>query len=110
MDMVALAMRLLELIAMSLRLQPGRFEDFFKDHTSSLRLNHYPPCPCPSPHLALGVGHKDPGVLTILTQDEVGGLQVKRKSDSQWVGIKPIANAYVVNVGDVCNAGIHYHA
>ncbi|XP_054778766.1 flavanone 3-dioxygenase 2-like [Prosopis cineraria] len=99
-DMAELAMRLLELIAMSLGLPPRRFEEFLKDQTSSVRLNCYPPCP--SPELALGVGHhKDPGVLTILAQDDVGGLEVKRKSDGQWVGVKPIPNAYIINVGDV---------
>ncbi|XP_054778984.1 protein DMR6-LIKE OXYGENASE 2-like [Prosopis cineraria] len=99
-DMVELAMRLLELIAMSLGLPPRRFEEFFKDQTSNVRLNRYPRCP--SPHLALGVGrHKDAGVLTILAQDDVGGLEVKRKSDGQWVGVKPIPNAYIINVGDV---------
>ncbi|XP_028797926.1 protein DMR6-LIKE OXYGENASE 2-like [Neltuma alba] len=99
-DMVELASRLMELISMSLGLPPRRFEDFFKDHTSSTRINRYPPCP--SPELALGVGpHKDPGVLTILAQDEVGGLEVKRKSDGQWVGVKPIPNTYIINLGDV---------
>ncbi|KAK4258727.1 hypothetical protein QN277_005143 [Acacia crassicarpa] len=98
-EMVALAMRLLELVAMSLGLPPGRFEDFFKDQTSNVRLNCYPSCP--SPDLALGVGHhKDPGVLTILAQDDVGGLEVKRKSDGQWVGVKPVPDAYIINLGD----------
>ncbi|XP_028765875.1 probable 2-oxoglutarate-dependent dioxygenase At5g05600 [Neltuma alba] len=99
-DMVELATRLMELIAMSLGLPPRRFEDFFKDHTSSGRINRYPPCP--TPELALGVGpHKDPGVLTILAQDEVGGLEVKRKSDGQWVAVKPTPNAFIINLGDV---------
>ncbi|KAK4258725.1 hypothetical protein QN277_005142 [Acacia crassicarpa] len=99
-DMLELATRLMELIAMSLGLPARRFEEFFRDHTSSGRINRYPPCP--SPELVLGVGpHKDPGVLTILAQDEVGGLEVKRKSDGQWIGVKPIPDAYIINLGDV---------
>ncbi|XP_028776030.1 flavanone 3-dioxygenase 2-like [Neltuma alba] len=99
-EMVELGKRLMELIAMSLGLPAGRFEEFLKDPTSTMRLNYYPPCP--SPHLTLGVGrHKDPGVLTILAQDDVGGLEVKRKSDGQWVAVKPIPNAYIINVADV---------
>nr|AFK34917.1 unknown [Lotus japonicus] len=83
-EMEKLAFKLLELIALSLGLEAKRFEQFFtKDQTSFIRLNHYPPCPFP--HLALGVGrHKDAGGLTILAQDEVGGLEVKRKADQQW--------------------------
>ncbi|KAL5054080.1 hypothetical protein RYX36_034762 [Vicia faba] len=95
-----LAYRLLELIALSLGLEAKRFEEFFKDQTSFIRFNHYPPCPYP--HLALGVGrHKDAGALTILAQDEVGGLEVKRKSDQEWVLVKPTPDAYIINVGDI---------
>ncbi|XP_048337567.1 protein DMR6-LIKE OXYGENASE 1 [Ziziphus jujuba] len=95
-----LAFKLLELIALSLGLPENRFSGYFNGHTTSIRINYYPPCPFP--HLALGVGrHKDPGVLTILAQDDVAGLQVKRKSDGEWITVKPTPNAYIVNVGDV---------
>ncbi|KAK9691150.1 hypothetical protein RND81_09G179400 [Saponaria officinalis] len=95
-----LAFKLMELIALSLQLEPHRFDGFFKDHTSFVRLNYYPPCPCP--HLVLGVTrHKDAGGLTILAQDDVGGLQVRRKSDGEWVSVKPDPAAFIVNVGDI---------
>ncbi|CAK8577563.1 unnamed protein product [Lathyrus sativus] len=95
-----LAFKLLELIALSLGVEAKRFEEFFKDQTSFIRFNHYPQCP--SPHLALGVGrHKDAGALTILAQDEVGGLEVKRKSNQEWVLVKPTPDAYIINVGDI---------
>ncbi|KAK8647989.1 hypothetical protein V6N13_128753 [Hibiscus sabdariffa] len=94
-----LCYKLLELIALSLGLPSNRFHGYFDDHTALMRLNHYPPCPCPE--LALGVGrHKDAGALTIVAQDDVGGLQVKRKSDGVWVPVKPTPNALVINVGD----------
>lgn len=99
-EMEKLAFKLMELIALSLGLPADRFQGFFKDQTSFIRLNHYPPCP--SPHLALGVGrHKDAGPLTILAQDDVGGLEVKRKSDGVWIRVKPTPNAYIINVGDM---------
>lgn len=95
-----LAMKLMELIALSLGLPANKFKDYFKDQTSFMRLNHYPPCPFP--HLALGVGrHKDPGCLTILAQDDVGGLEVRRKSDGEWISVKPTPDAYIVNVADI---------
>ncbi|KAL6012515.1 hypothetical protein ACLOJK_003004 [Asimina triloba] len=95
-----LAFQLLELISLSLNLPAKRLTEYFKDQSSRLRLNHYPPCP--SPDLALGVGrHKDGGALTVLAQDDVGGLNVKRKADGQWVRVKPIPNSYVINVGDI---------
>ncbi|KAK7400846.1 hypothetical protein VNO78_12154 [Psophocarpus tetragonolobus] len=96
-----LSFKLMQLIAMSLGLDAKRFEEFFmKDQTSFIRLNHYPPCPYP--HLALGVGrHKDAGALTILAQDEVGGLEVKRKAEQEWILVKPTPDAYIINVGDI---------
>jgi isopenicillin N synthase-like dioxygenase len=92
--------QLMELVALSLGLPGDKFHGFFKDQTSFIRLNHYPPCP--SPHLALGVGrHKDDGALTILAQDNVGGLEVKRKTDGEWIRVNPTADAYIINVGDI---------
>ncbi|CAM8907059.1 unnamed protein product [Rhodiola kirilowii] len=95
-----LAFKLLELISLSLGLNADKLKGFFKEETSFVRLNHYPPCP--APNLALGVGrHKDGGALTVLAQDEVGGLEVKRKSDGEWILVQPIPNAYIINVGDI---------
>lgn len=91
----------MELIALSLGLAAEKFNGWFKQNQLSMvRLNHYPPCPFP--HLALGVGrHKDSGALTVLAQDHVGGLQVKRKSDGQWIPVKPTPHAFIINVGDL---------
>ncbi|KAK4258717.1 hypothetical protein QN277_005135 [Acacia crassicarpa] len=94
--------KLMELIALSLGLPAERFHGYFEEkQLSILRLNYYPPCPFP--HLALGVGrHKDSGALTLLAQDdEVAGLEVKRKSDGEWIPVKPVPRAIVVNVGDI---------
>ncbi|XP_070662264.1 gibberellin 20 oxidase 2-like [Malus domestica] len=91
-----LALKLLGLIALSLGLPENRFNSYFEDRTSFIRLNHYPPCP--SPQLAIGVGrHKDSGALTVLSQDDVGGLEVMRKADGEWI----TPNAYIINVGDI---------
>nr|UXL73228.1 2-oxoglutarate-dependent dioxygenase GA 2-oxidase [Jasminum sambac] len=99
-EMIKLAYKLLELIALSLGLPRTRLNGFLTDHGSFLRLNRYPPCP--APHLVLGVGrHKDPNSFTILAQDDVGGLEVKRKIDGEWVLVKPTPSAYIINIGDI---------
>ncbi|XP_054785656.1 protein DMR6-LIKE OXYGENASE 1-like [Prosopis cineraria] len=100
-EMEKLAFKLLELIALSLGLETKKFHGYYlKDQSSFIRFNHYPPCP--SPDLALGVGrHKDPGALTILAPDEVEGLEVRRKSDQQWIRVKHIPQAFIINIGDV---------
>ncbi|KAF5950487.1 hypothetical protein HYC85_012480 [Camellia sinensis] len=62
-----------------------------------MRLNNYPPCF--RAHDTLGTGpHRDPNSLTILHQDNVGGLQVF--VDQQWHSILPNSQAFVVNIGD----------
>ncbi len=47
-----------------------------------------------------GVGaHKDSGFLTLLAQDDVGGLEVEL--DGCWVPATPIPGTFVVNIGEI---------
>lgn len=47
-----------------------------------------------------GVGeHTDYGLLTILRQDDAGGLQVK--SRSRWIDAPPIPQSFICNIGDM---------
>ena len=81
-------------------------------HSSTVRLNHYPvgdPVPMNErgglPELgatALGY-HTDPGVLTLLLQDDTGGLQVQAR-DGSWLDIPPTPGTIVVNLGDCMQA------
>ena len=49
----------------------------------------------------MGIGaHTDYGFLTILSQDSVGGLQV-RSHDGRWVSAPPIEGALIINIGDL---------
>ena len=43
--------------------------------------------------------HTDSSVLSILNQDQVGGLQVLK--DNKWFGVKPLSNTLIVNLGDM---------
>ncbi|XP_028114429.1 gibberellin 20 oxidase 1-like, partial [Camellia sinensis] len=86
---------LMELLGVSLGVGPTHLREFFEGNESIMRLNNYPPCP----HGTLGTGpHRDPNSLTILHQDNVGGLQVF--VDQQWHSILPNSQAFVVNIGD----------
>ncbi|XP_022970165.1 gibberellin 20 oxidase 1-like isoform X1 [Cucurbita maxima] len=95
--MSGLSLGIMELLGKSLGVKGDYFKNFFKDNDSIMRLNFYPPCQ--KPHLTLGTGpHCDPTSLTILHQDQVGGLQVF--VDNQWRLIAPNFDAFVINIGD----------
>ncbi|KAJ0963896.1 hypothetical protein J5N97_029018 [Dioscorea zingiberensis] len=69
--------------------------------TCFLRLNRYPLCPF-SPEIFGLQPHTDSDFLTILHQDEVGGLQLMK--DNKWVSVKPNPDALIVNIGDLFQA------
>lgn len=65
-----------------------------------LRLNRYPPCPLISNNQMTGImPHTDSDFLTILFQDNVGGLQLVK--DGTWFAVKPNPDAFIVNIGDL---------
>ncbi len=83
----------------------GEEEGFFARHFSHPLARggviHYPPQPPDLGADQFGVGpHTDYGFLTLLWQDEVGGLEV-RNAAGAWVAAPPIAGSLVVNVGDL---------
>ncbi|XP_030513343.2 LOW QUALITY PROTEIN: gibberellin 20 oxidase 2-like [Rhodamnia argentea] len=95
--MKKLALVIMELLAISLGIERMHYRDFFEDGSSIMRCNLYPPCM--NPGLAMGTGpHSDPTSLTILHQDQVGGLQVF--VSNKWQAVTPRQDAFVVNIGD----------
>ncbi|XP_076943771.1 1-aminocyclopropane-1-carboxylate oxidase homolog 1-like [Bidens hawaiensis] len=85
------------LLSEALGLNPNYLESIDCMKTATLVCQYYPPCP--EPDLTLGVPrHSDPSFITILLQDSLGGLQVLK--GSQWVDVKPIKGAIIVNIGD----------
>ena len=101
--------RLMEMFCLGIGAPRDRLAPYFdRDHTSFIRLNYYPLEDPLEPELAREVTalgdmalhhHTDAGVLTILLQDEVGGLQVH--GQGAWRDITPIEGAMVINIGDM---------
>lgn len=116
------ALRLLEVLATNLGAPCETLRsDFHPHHSSFLRLNYYPV----EDPLASGRGgevksaesgrmgvhhHTDAGALTLLLQDDVGGLQVFH--ENTWKPVPPVAGTLVVNIGDIAKVWSNdlYHA
>lgn len=105
----ALAARTLVLVQTTLELDPAVAATHTTSRTTStVRLNHYPvgdPVPAgereglnPLGDVALG-HHTDPGVLTLLLQDDTGGLQAESREHG-WIDIEPRPGTIVVNLAD----------
>jgi isopenicillin N synthase-like dioxygenase len=102
-ELQELSITLLSLLALAL----GQKHDFFADYTrhslSTLRLLHYPPPPI---HQDEGMQelictpHTDSGILTLLHQDQTGGLEV-RSADGEWIPAPYVPGSIVVNIGDL---------
>ncbi|XP_068639524.1 1-aminocyclopropane-1-carboxylate oxidase homolog 1-like [Aristolochia californica] len=86
------------IISEALCLEPGYFKE--RACMNGLRvISHYYP-PCPQPDLTFGTNkHTDPCFLTILLQDQVGGLQLLHQD--RWISIQPVHGALVINNGDL---------
>jgi isopenicillin N synthase-like dioxygenase len=97
----ALARRLMALMAQALGLPAGFFEPFMRVQGGTTRLLHYPPQPAQPAPGQVGCGaHTDWGALTLLAQDDAGGLQVQA-TDGRWLEVPPMPGAFVVNIGDL---------
>lgn len=100
-----------------------REQHFADKHTSAARLNFYPAADPLSAAERDGVTdlgdmalhhHTDPGAITLLLQDDHGGLQARSATDG-WIDVPPVPGTIVVNIGDVlqvwtndrCTAGMH---
>ena len=93
--------RLLRAFAMGLGIRSDYFLPHVDKPVSRGAILYYPPR---SPnHNAAEFGaapHADFGTLTLLAQDDVGGLQVQDRSGA-WIDAEPVDGTLVVNVGDL---------
>ncbi|CAJ2651006.1 unnamed protein product [Trifolium pratense] len=96
-----LAQTLADILAEKLGHQSTYFKENCLPNTCYLRLNRYLPCPIDFRIHGL-VPHTDSDFLTILYQDQVGGLQLVK--DRKWVAVKPNPDALIINIGDLFQA------
>lgn len=98
-ELKSIGMKILNLMAKALQMNPEEMEILFEKGRQSMKMNYYPPCP--QPEQVIGITpHSDPTGLTILFQvNETEGLQIRK--DDIWIPVKPLPSAFIINIGDV---------
>lgn len=91
----------LHAFALALDLPEDWFDDKFTKPLIQLSLLYYPPLPDGAADDDMSAyPHTDEGAFTLLTQDRIGGLEVRLKT-GDWVQAPLIPGAYIINVGDM---------
>jgi isopenicillin N synthase-like dioxygenase len=96
-----LGAHLMSLVASSLALNDDFFVDAYRDTNPTLRMLRYPPDQTGTPNEQIGAGaHTDWGGITVLAQDDAGGLEVRDPLGS-WIAAPPLPGAFLINLGDL---------
>jgi len=98
--METLMRRLLDAVGLSMGLPRGALLEHYRQPITQLRLLHYP-AQDDTIHDMIGARpHRDIGVITILLQDDVGGLEVLNNM-GEWVVAPPLPGTLIINFGDM---------
>ncbi|XVF38437.1 hypothetical protein REPUB_Repub20aG0101700 [Reevesia pubescens] len=96
--MKGLGETLFELLSEALGLEADHFGSMGCATGCSISCHYYPACP--QPQVTLGIKKRtDPGLLTLLLQNGLSGLQILH--DGQWFDVHPVRGGLVVNIGDL---------
>ena len=92
------------LLSEALGLNPSHLTDMGCMEGHGFVCHYYPACP--EPDRTIGhAKHCDPDFLTILLQDQIGGLQVLH--EDHWIDIPPLEGALIVNIGDLLQVYVY---
>ena len=99
--MLGLGKNLTRVVAVSLGQPADYFLQWFRKPMVQTRLFHYPMQPVNGDEKQIGVApHTDYGMITILFQDPIGGLEVCKR-DGEWVAAPYVDGTFVINLGDL---------
>ena len=95
------AERIFRAFAIALQMPETYIADRHQSRGYTLRLLHYPPMKMvPKPGQIRAGAHSDYGTLTLLFQDDVGGLEVQL-GNGEWFSAPSIPEAILINTGDL---------
>ncbi len=97
--MVSIGTHIVDLLAELLGDADGVLHRAFATPTTWLRLLHYPGRGTTVDAYG-SAPHRDFGCITLLAQDDAGGLEVRTPA-GEWIGVRPLPRSLVMNVGDM---------
>lgn len=92
-------------LASDLKLDPSLLDSCMDPSNGILRLYRYPRLPQAQSFLGMEA-HTDSSVLTVVDQDDVGGLQIL--DGGAWFHVKPVANTLIVHIGDMFQVSLPF--
>ncbi|KAK4859075.1 hypothetical protein QYF36_026404 [Acer negundo] len=96
--LINVAARILRLIGKNLRIDNNEIA-ILSEGRQSMSFNYYPPCPQPEQVIGIAPHSDSSGITILLEVNDVQGLQIKK--DGMWIPVKPLPNAFIINIGDV---------
>ena len=70
-------------------------------NSTALRFNNYPPVPEAASTNGIRLGrHSDAGCITLLFEDNIGGLQIETRQ-GEFIDVAPVEGTVVLNIGDM---------
>lgn len=100
-SLFGLGQSVLRAMAVHLGKPESFFDDVSKNTYSNMRVAHYPPQVRVKEVTEIGIRpHADQGLITLLIQDDVGGLEVNGP-DGEWLPVVPDPEAIVINVAQL---------
>ncbi|EMC98243.1 hypothetical protein BAUCODRAFT_418564 [Baudoinia panamericana UAMH 10762] len=103
-ELQKLASTLLLMLGITLGKPADYFAPYLLESLSTLRLLHYPPQESTETEVAAiklcCTPHTDSGILTLLHQDQTGGLEVLN-AEGRWIAAPYVPGSIVVNIGDL---------
>lgn len=93
---------LLRVVALSLGIAEEFFVPKYRKRLQRTQIVYYPPQPAELGEDQFGVApHTDYGCISLLWQDDNGGLEVFERSTKRWIDAVPVPGTLVINVGDL---------
>ncbi|MGC6512359.1 MAG: isopenicillin N synthase family dioxygenase [Parvibaculales bacterium] len=94
-----LSAELMRAFATGLNLPETYFDRYLETPMATLSPIRYPPLPASRDRISAGA-HTDFGCLSLLAQDDTGGLEILHP-EAGWMAVPPRPDSLVVNIGDM---------